>query len=50
MPEEFPNPHDRFFKELFSQQETVVDFVRYYLPEDFVETLDLSELEIHHQR
>jgi len=46
MPEEIPNPHDRFFKELFSQQETAVDFVRYYLPEDFVETLDLTQLEI----
>ncbi|MGH9843318.1 MAG: Rpn family recombination-promoting nuclease/putative transposase, partial [Blastocatellia bacterium] len=46
MPEEFPNPHDRFFKELFSELETAVDFVPYYLPEDFVETLDLSALEI----
>jgi len=25
MPEEIPNPHDRFFKELFSQPETELD-------------------------
>ncbi len=43
---EIPNPHDRFFKELFSQRETAADFVRHYLPEDFVAALDLSRLTI----
>ena len=46
MNKSLPNPHDRFFKELFSQHETAVDFVRHYLPEDFVATLDLSRLTI----
>ncbi|NOT61340.1 MAG: Rpn family recombination-promoting nuclease/putative transposase [Acidobacteria bacterium] len=43
---EIPNPHDRFFKELFSQRETAADFVRHYLPEAFVAQLDLTRLTI----
>lgn len=43
---DLPNPHDRFFKELFSQLDTVTDFVQYYLPEHFVALLDLRHLEI----
>lgn len=46
MPNELPNHHDRFFKELFSQRETAADFVRHYLPEDFVAQLDLTRLTI----
>jgi len=43
---DLPNPHDRFFKELFSQLDTTTDFVRYYLPEHFVALLDLRQIEI----
>lgn len=46
MPNDFPNPHDRFFKELFSETETVADFVRYYLPESLVAAIDLATLEV----
>ena len=41
-----PNPHDRFFKELFSQLDTIADFVRHYLPEPLVAAIDLATLEI----
>jgi predicted transposase/invertase (TIGR01784 family) len=41
-----PNAHDRFFKELFSQLDTAVDFVRYYLPEHLIVAIDLTSLEI----
>lgn len=43
---EYPNPHDRFFKELFSEAETVVDFVEHYLPQEIVAAIDLTTLEI----
>ncbi len=43
---ELPNPHDRFFKELFSQLDTAVDFIRHYLPEHLVAAIDLTTLEI----
>ena len=43
---ELPNPHDRFFKELFSQLDTAADFVRHYLPEHLVAAIDLTTLEI----
>lgn len=43
---DLPDPHDRFFKELFPQPETVTDFVQRYLPERFVAWLDLRQLEI----
>jgi predicted transposase/invertase (TIGR01784 family) len=39
---ELSNPHDHFFRELLSQQETVRDFLRYYLPVEVVPLLDLS--------
>lgn len=43
---DLPNPHDRFFKELFAQLDTVADFVRHYLPAQLVVGLDLTTLEI----
>ncbi|MEP7336131.1 MAG: Rpn family recombination-promoting nuclease/putative transposase [Acidobacteriota bacterium] len=46
MSKEFPNPHDRFFKELFSETETVVDFVEHYLPQEIVAATDLATFEI----
>ncbi|MGH9802003.1 MAG: Rpn family recombination-promoting nuclease/putative transposase, partial [Blastocatellia bacterium] len=46
MPKEFPNPHDRFFKELFSETEIAVDFVEHYLPQEIVAAIDLTTLEI----
>lgn len=47
---ELPNPHDRFFKELFSQLDTAADFVRHYLPERLVAAIDLATLEIVNER
>ena len=39
------NPHDKFFKEVFSRQEVVADFLRNYLPDDVVKLIDLGSLE-----
>ncbi len=40
------NPHDKFFKDLFSRQEAARDFLRHYLPVEVAGLLDLSRLEI----
>ncbi len=40
------NPHDHFFKELFTHKENAVDFVRHYLPTQVVKLFDLTTLEI----
>ncbi len=40
------NPHDRFFRNVFSQRDTATDFLRNYLPPDVVELLDFSTLEL----
>ncbi|MFN8453527.1 MAG: Rpn family recombination-promoting nuclease/putative transposase [Anaerolineae bacterium] len=46
MPEPLFNPHDHFFKELFSRQDTAQEFLRHYLPAQVVELLELSSREI----
>jgi len=46
MTEPLANPHDRFFKDLFSRSEAAQDFLRYYLPAELVNLLDLSSLEV----
>ncbi len=40
------NPHDRFFKELFSRPETVADFLTHYLPMEVASLLDVSAPEL----
>jgi predicted transposase YdaD len=42
MPISLTNPHDRFFKELFSRREVAQDFMSHYLPPELVALLDLS--------
>jgi predicted transposase/invertase (TIGR01784 family) len=42
--ETITNPHDRFFKQLLSGPESAYDFMRYYLPTEVVELLDLPSL------
>ena len=37
---EISNPHDKFFKEVFSRREIAVDFLRNYLPNDVFLCLD----------
>jgi len=37
---EIINPHDKFFKEVFSRREVAVDFLRNYLPADIFACLD----------
>ena len=44
--EEITRPHDRFFKETFSQVETARDFVRHYLPKEIAALLNLDTLEV----
>lgn len=38
------NPHDRFFKETFSQPEVLIDFLNAFAPEDVRERLDYTTL------
>lgn len=40
------NVHDRFFKQVFSEQAVAADFLRNYLPAEVVGLLDLSSLEL----
>ena len=39
------NPHDKFFKEVFTRWDTAEEFLRNYLPGDVVALFDLSSLE-----
>ena len=40
------NPHDKFFKEVFSQKKTAVNFLAHHLPSDVLEALNLETIEI----
>jgi predicted transposase/invertase (TIGR01784 family) len=40
------NPHDSFFKEIFSRPEHARDFLQHYLPAEVAALLDLSTLDI----
>jgi predicted transposase/invertase (TIGR01784 family) len=40
------NPHDKFFKDLFSRADAARDFLRHYLPSEVTHLLDLATLEI----
>ena len=43
---EISNPHDRFFREVFSRLAWSRDFIRTQLPATIVESLDLATLEL----
>ena len=38
------NPHDKFFKEVFSDKETAEDFLKHVVPEEIVKGLDFATL------
>ena len=40
------NPHDKFFKETFSNVEVARDFMQNYLPEPILKIVDLQTLDI----
>ncbi|PKM75317.1 MAG: hypothetical protein CVU92_01985 [Firmicutes bacterium HGW-Firmicutes-17] len=40
------NPHDRFFKEGFSNVEVARDFIENYLPESILKIIDLETREL----
>ncbi|OQX17617.1 MAG: hypothetical protein BWK80_39395 [Desulfobacteraceae bacterium IS3] len=40
------NPHDKLFRETWSDKEVAADFLRNYLPEDVLSLTDLNSLEI----
>jgi len=40
------NPHDKFFKETFSNVEVASDFIKNYLPESILKIIDLKTLEL----
>jgi len=42
---EISNPHDKFFKEVFTRKATAEEFLWHYLSENVVELLDLDSLE-----
>lgn len=46
MPTNVGNPHDRFFREVWSRKEVGRDFLRYHLAQDIVALLDLKSLEL----
>lgn len=43
--DQITNPHDKFFKEVFTRRDTAGEFLRNYLPPDVVRLLDLDSLE-----
>ena len=43
---ELTNPHDRFFKEVFSRKEVAADFLRNYLPTDVLACLDENSINL----
>jgi len=46
MAEKQINPHDKFFKEVFSRKEEVQDFIRGFLPENLVRNIKFEALEL----
>lgn len=42
---EITNPHDKFFKEVFTRLDTAEEFFLNYLPDDVVKLIDLDSLE-----
>lgn len=40
------HPHDRFFKDVFSRKEAVVDFLEHYLPNEIASHLELDSVDI----
>ena len=40
------NPHDKFFKENFSDKEIATDFIKWTFPKELLENLDLSKLKL----
>jgi predicted transposase/invertase (TIGR01784 family) len=46
MPEPLLHSHDRFFKEVFSRQETARNFLEHYLPPQVAALLDFSTLQV----
>ena len=42
---EISNPHDKFFKKVFTTRDSAAEFLRHYLPENVVGLLDLDSLE-----
>ncbi|MDI6793495.1 MAG: Rpn family recombination-promoting nuclease/putative transposase [bacterium] len=43
--EQITNPHDKFFKEVFTRKNTAKEFLLNYLPANVVSLLDLDSLE-----
>ncbi len=43
---EITNPHDKFFKESFTNKEIVTDFIKGSFPKELVDNLDLSSLDL----
>jgi predicted transposase/invertase (TIGR01784 family) len=46
MKPDIPNPHDRFFKQVFSQKQNALDFMIHYLPSEILSLVNLDSVEI----
>jgi len=46
MEEKIPKPHDRFFRQIWSDRSVALDFLENYLPENVLSLVDLDTLEI----
>ncbi len=46
MSDSITNPHDHYFKQIFTHRENAIDFVQHYLPPAVVKLLDVTTLEI----
>ncbi len=46
MSKKFPTPHDSFVKNILGKDVYARDFIRYYLPKDITDDLDLDTLEV----
>lgn len=44
--DQITNPHDKFFKEVFTRRDTAREFLLNYLPDDVVKLLDLDSLKL----
>jgi predicted transposase YdaD len=43
--EPITNPHDKFFKEVFSRRSDAVEFLQNYLPSEILKVIDVQSLE-----
>jgi predicted transposase/invertase (TIGR01784 family) len=43
---DIPNPHDKFFRQIWSDKENAVDFLKNYLPANLLQKINTDTLSI----